>query len=182
MCTVAAIAAKDVCCSIPLPQPTHCFSRSRSSLSHHIGLCGCVCGSGRVIPHTQEITNKSRENATLTCRQRILQAHRGTFEAGDTTQSALCTYIHQRLVCKVGVFRLRTMMAALPVATLFWAAARSYAPSAHYHDAAGSTAKDKSSHGPTGSCQDFCVLDHGDGGCDFASFAARTIRTRHRKE
>ena len=45
-------------------------------------------------------------------------------------------------------------------------------------DAGGSTAKDKSSHG-TGSRKDFCVLDHGEGGCGIASFAARTIRIRH---
>ena len=102
-------------------QLTHRFCHSRSSLPHHIGLrergCGCVCGSVRAIPHTQEIANKSRENATGTCRQSILQAHRGTFEAGDTPQSALCAYTHQCLVCKVCVFCLRAMMAALQLVT-----------------------------------------------------------------
>ena len=43
------------------------------------------------------------------------------------------------------------------------------------------TAKDKSDHG-TGSCQAFCVLNHGEEGCGFASFAAITIRIHNHGE
>ena len=89
-------------------------------------------------------------------------------------REALRALTYTNVLCVICVhFALRAMMAALPFTFHVRAAVRSFTPHALYHD--GPQPRTKNSHG-TGSCQAFCVLDHGEGGCGFASFAAMTIR------